>query len=192
MATEGPDMVSAFRPLLARPGAGWYSPRPAESDGRTRGRSQMSFGGALDIFQHLRQEDVQWILATAEPRTIAADGLLVLEDDPSDKIFLIADGLFDVLVFAGHQIKVGQLGPGEVIGESSWLDRKPISATVRAAEASEVLELSTEVLEEKLNADPGFATRFLRAVATLVAERLRTTTSSVRRSEWAASPRPAA
>jgi CRP-like cAMP-binding protein/SAM-dependent methyltransferase len=149
----------------------------------------MSYGGALDIFQHLREEDAHWILASAEPRTISANETLVREDDPSDTIFLIADGLFDVLVFAGHQIKVGQLGPGEVIGEISWLDRKPVSATVRAAETSEVLALSTALLERKLAMDPGFATRFLRAVATLVADRLRTTTSSVRRSEWEAAPR---
>ena len=150
----------------------------------------MSYG-ALDIFQQLRQEDVHWILASAEVHPIAAGGVLVREDDPSDTIFFIADGLFDVLVFVGHQIKVGQLGPGEVIGEISWLDRKPISATVRAAEESEVLALSMVALERKLAQDTGFATRFLRAVATLIAERLRTTTSSVRRSEWAAAPRPA-
>jgi extracellular factor (EF) 3-hydroxypalmitic acid methyl ester biosynthesis protein len=146
--------------------------------------------GALDIFQRLRQEDVHWILASAELRTISAGNVLVREDDPSERIFFIADGLLDVYVFAGHRIKVGQLGPGEVIGEISWLDRQPVSATVQAVETSAVLALSTELLERKLSSDPGFATRFLRALATLIAERLRKTTSEVRRSEWTAAPRP--
>ena len=150
----------------------------------------MSYG-ALDIFQRLRQEDVHWILASSELKTISVGSVLVREDDPSDRIFFIADGLFEVYVFAGHRIKVGQLGPGEVIGEISWLDRKPVSASVQALETSAVLVLSTTLLERKLAEDAGFATRFLRALATLIAERLRRTTSEVRRSEWAAAPRPA-
>ena len=98
----------------------------------------MSYG-ALDIFQRLRQEDVHWILASSELKTISVGSVLVREDDPSDRIFFIADGLFEVYVFAGHRIKVGQLGPGEVIGEISWLDRKPVSASVQALETSAVL-----------------------------------------------------
>lgn len=145
---------------------------------------------ALDIFQHLRQEDVQWILASAELKTIPANGVLVREDDPSDAIFFVADGLFDVHVFAGQPIKVGQLGPGEVIGEISWLDRKPVSASVRAVETSAVLALSTALLEHKLAGDPVFAARLFRGLATLTAERLRKTTSQVRRSQWAATPQP--
>ena len=97
---------------------------------------------ALDIFQQLRQEDIHWMLATSELKTIQANGILVREDDPSANIFFIADGLFEVYVYGGStsRLKVGQLGPGEIIGEISWLDRKPISATVRAVETSSVQE----------------------------------------------------
>jgi CRP/FNR family cyclic AMP-dependent transcriptional regulator len=146
---------------------------------------------ALDIFEHLRPEDTQWILASAELKTIAGNSLLVREDEPSDSIFFIADGLFEVYVFGGlmGQIKVGQLGAGEVIGEISWLDRKPVSASVRAAETSSVIALSTAMLDRKLADDAGFAARFLRGIATLTAERLRKTTAQVRRAEWAAGER---
>ncbi len=148
---------------------------------------------ALDIFEQLRQEDIHWILATAELKTVLANSVLVREDDPSETIFFVADGLFEVYFFAGlaSQVKIGQLGPGEVIGEISWLGRRPISASVRAVETSSVIALSTAVLERKLAEDPSFAARFLRGVATLTVERLRKTTSQVRRSELAAGPRPA-
>ena len=149
---------------------------------------------ALDIFEHLRQEDAHWILASSELKTISANSLLVREDDPSDSIFFIADGLFEVYVFSDltGQIKVGQLGPGEVIGEISWLDHKPVSASVRAVETSSVIVLSTASLDRKLADDPAFAARLLRGIATITAERLRRTTAQVRRTEWAATPRPAA
>jgi extracellular factor (EF) 3-hydroxypalmitic acid methyl ester biosynthesis protein len=146
---------------------------------------------ALDIFEHLRPEDTHWILASSELKTISAGSLLVREDDPSDTIFFIADGLFEVYVFSDltGQIRVGQLGPGEVIGEISWLDRKPVSASVRAIETSSVIALGTASLDRKLADDSGFAARLLRGIATLTAERLRRTTAQVRRSEWAAAPR---
>lgn len=149
---------------------------------------------ALDIFQQLRQEDIHWMLASAELRTISANGVLVREDDPSETIFFIADGLFEVYVFGGatNKVKVGQLGPGEAIGEISWLDGRPISASVRALETSSVIALSIALLEQKLAEDPGFAARLFRAIATLAAERLRKTTSFVRRAELAAAQRPAA
>jgi extracellular factor (EF) 3-hydroxypalmitic acid methyl ester biosynthesis protein len=143
---------------------------------------------ALDIFQQLRQEDIHWMLATSELETISANGILVREDDPSETIFFIADGLFEVYVYGGSAIrlKVGQLGPGEIIGEISWLGGKPISATVRALETSSVVALSIATLERRLAEYPAFAARLFRAVATLTAERLRTTTSQIRRSELAA------
>jgi extracellular factor (EF) 3-hydroxypalmitic acid methyl ester biosynthesis protein len=149
---------------------------------------------ALDIFEQLRQEDTHWILASSELKTISANSLLVREDDPSDTIFLIADGLFEVYVFSEltGQIKVGQLGPGEVIGEISWLDGRPVSASVRAVETSSVIALGRALLDRKLADDSGFAARFLRGIATLTAERLRRTTAQVRRSDWAAGPRSTA
>ena len=140
---------------------------------------------ALDIFQELRPEDIHWMLATAELRTISPNGVLVREDDPPETIFFIADGLFEAYIYGNStsRLKVGQLGPGEIVGEISWLDGQPISATVRALETSSVVALGIPTLERKLGQDPAFAARLFRAVATLEAKRLRTTTAQVRRSE---------
>src|SRR5262245_13513463 len=140
---------------------------------------------ALDIFQELRPEDIHWMLATAELRTIALKGVLVREDDPPETIFFIADGLFEAYIYGDStsQLKVGLLGPGEIVGEISWLDGQPISATVRALETSSVIALSIPTLERKLAEDPAFAARFFRAVATLEAKRLRTTSAQVRDGE---------
>jgi len=54
-----------------------------------------------------------------------------------------------------------------------------------------VIALSTALLERKLAEDAKFAARFFRGVATLTAERLRKTTSDLRRSQWAAGSHPA-
>ena len=147
---------------------------------------------ALSLLSDLRSKDIDWILSNSELRTVLANTVLVREEQPSDSIFLVSDGLFEVYVFANSasQRKINQLGPGDVIGEVSWLDRKPISASVRAIESSSVIAINTDTLDRKLNEDSEFAVRFLRSVARLAAERVRGLTSYVRRSEWARSEFP--
>ena len=110
---------------------------------------------ALSLLSDLRSKDIDWILSNSELRTVLANTVLVREEEPSDSIFLVSDGLFEVYVFANSasQRKINQLGPGEVIGEVSWLDRKPISASVRAIESSSVIAINTDTLDRKLNED---------------------------------------
>ena len=59
---------------------------------------------------------------------------------------------------SGAQQRISQLWPGAVIGEMSWLDGLPTSATIEALEPSEVLAISGTLLDDKIAADPGFVT----------------------------------
>lgn len=139
---------------------------------------------ALDIFEHLHADEVQWLLATSEFRTVEPGTYILREGDPAANIFFVADGLFDVSVYSGEgaSVSVGRLGPGDVIGEMSWLDRKSASGSVKAVETGMVMCVQTAVLDAKLASDPIFAAHFLRAVATLVVQRLRKTNLELRRS----------
>lgn len=147
---------------------------------------------ALDIFEHLQASEVQWLLASAEFKTVEPHTYLLREGDPPANIFFVADGLFEVSVYSGEGtiIKVGRLGPGDVIGEISWLDRKSASGSVKAIETGMVMCLHTAALDAKLEADPVFAAHFLRGVATLVVQRLRRTTSEFRASQAAGAAVP--
>jgi SAM-dependent methyltransferase len=55
----------------------------------------------------------------------------------------------------------------------SWLDRQPYSATIKAAESSSVLALQTSALDQKIEADTAFASRFFKALARISSTRLR-------------------
>lgn len=140
---------------------------------------------ALDIFEHLQGSEVQWLLASAEFRTVEPEAYILREGDPPANIFFVADGLFEVSVYSGEGtiVNVGRLGPGDVIGEISWLDHKSASGSVKAIETGMVMCLPTATLDAKLASDPIFAAHFLRGVATLVVQRLRKTTSELRSSQ---------
>jgi len=71
--------------------------------------------------------------------------------------------------------RITLLGPGEIIGDMSFLEKRPASASVFAVENSLLMVLSQEKIEGKLNDDPGFAVRFYKSLAILNSKRLRIT-----------------
>jgi len=62
-----------------------------------------------------------------------------------------------------------------MIGEMSFVDASPPSASVTTTIDSMVLEIPRHALEQRLQTDSGFASRFFRALAMLLSDRLRQT-----------------
>jgi CRP-like cAMP-binding protein len=130
---------------------------------------------ALSFVDHLSSEAFTWLSAHADRRTVPAGGVLVSEGTTAREIFLVSAGLFEVTVTTatGAQQRISQLWPGAVIGEMSWLDGSPTSATIEALEPSEILAIAGAVLDEKIATDPVFGSSFYRALACEAFTRLR-------------------
>jgi len=107
----------------------------------------------------------------------AARTVLIREGQPIDMIYIILDGVFAVSVAALKGREVARLMLGEVVGEISFVDSRPPSATVQAVVDSRVLAIPRRQLAAKLEHDTGFAGRFYRALAVFLADRLRSATS---------------
>src|SRR5687768_6886336 len=107
---------------------------------------------------YLPREAIDWIAIHADKRGVPARGVLVSEGANAGDIFFVTAGAFEVMVAdsRGGQQKISQLGRGAVIGEMSWLDGGPASATIEAIEASEVLAITGAALDAKIAADPVF------------------------------------
>ena len=76
---------------------------------------------------------------------------------------------------AGGSREVARLRPGEIVGEMSFVDSRPPSATVQAVEPSSVLAIPRLGLAARLIQDAPFAARFYRAIAVFLSDRLRST-----------------
>ena len=74
---------------------------------------------------------------------------------------------------------MAELKAGEVLGEISFVDARPPSASVRAEIESKVGAIPRAALQAKLRQDVGFAARFYQSLAVFLADRLRTTTGSL-------------
>jgi len=70
---------------------------------------------------------------------------------------------------------LASFGPGDVIGEMSFIDGARRSATARTTEASEFLVLSRQSFAKVQKERPDIAAAFFRNMAGIVASRLRTT-----------------
>ncbi len=131
----------------------------------------------LFILGQLSDGDMEWMLSTGRKEPVPRGNVLIREGKAIENVYIVLDGKFSVTVKALGEREVARLGSGEILGEMSFVDARPPSATVTALEDSIVFSLPRGELKEKLDRDTGFAARFYRALAVFLSDRLRSTVS---------------
>ncbi|MDX2096865.1 MAG: cyclic nucleotide-binding domain-containing protein [Leptolyngbyaceae cyanobacterium bins.59] len=129
----------------------------------------------LFILGELTDEDVDWMIYVGRREQIDADTVLIQEGEPIDALYIIVKGVLSVSVEALGEQEIARLGTGEVVGEMSFIDARLPSATVTALYPTLVLSIPWQQLSRKLSNDLGFASRFYRALAFSLSDRLRVT-----------------
>ena len=127
----------------------------------------------LYILGQLHDRDVEWLARNGARRQLDDGTVLIHEGEPLDALFILLEGHLDVT--AAGVGSVARLSPGEMVGEMSFVDSAPPSATVRANGGCTILEIRRRELGEKLARDDAFGHRFYRALAMFLADRLRGT-----------------
>jgi CRP/FNR family transcriptional regulator, cyclic AMP receptor protein len=132
----------------------------------------------LYFLSSLRDADIDWLVAAGHRREVAVGVNLIEESRPIDSLFLVIDGAFSVRTAGPDGHRTTRLLPGDIVGEMSLVDSAPPPAMVRAVEDSVVLAIPHRRLHTRLTEDPGFASRFYRALSMLLADRLRAAIAS--------------
>ena len=131
----------------------------------------------LYIFGQLTDEDVEWIRRNAQKENVASGTILIKENEPTEKLYFLIRGRFSVTSTLVEDKEIARLKSGEMVGEMSFVDSLPPSATVTALEDGIVISIDRELLIEKLEDDFEFATHFYKAIGMFLSGRLRSTTS---------------
>jgi CRP/FNR family transcriptional regulator, cyclic AMP receptor protein len=131
----------------------------------------------LYILAEFSDRDFDWLLTAGRKRKVAAGTTLIQEGMSTDALYIVLDGTLAVLVEALGGEEVARLQYGEIVGEMSFVDSRPPSATVKAVEESLVWAISRLQLTNKLRQDVSFAANFYRAIAVFLSDRLRETVS---------------
>ena len=130
---------------------------------------------ALFFLGILNDSDLDWMIAQGTKKDIPAGSILIHEGRPLDSVFIILDGRLAVSTSSVVGKDIASLMCGEIVGEMSFLDSRPPSASVRAVEKCSVLAISKKRLSDKLENDSAFAARFYRALGVFLSDRLRAT-----------------
>jgi len=122
----------------------------------------------LFLFGQLNDDDVEWMLGAGARRIVSAGEIIIEQGVPVDAVFILLEGRLAVWLRprkGGSEREIAQLQAGEIVGEMSFVDSRPPSATVKALKESTVFAISKAALNAKLAADQGFGARFYRALA---------------------------
>ncbi len=127
----------------------------------------------LYIMGQLSDEDIEWMAQTGRRRALKGGDVIIQQGVEVPDLFIVLTGTMEVHV-AGVGI-VAALASGEIIGEMSFIDKTPPSATVRAVGPATVLALHKATMADRLACDTAFSARFYKALAIYLADRLRVT-----------------
>jgi predicted acylesterase/phospholipase RssA/CRP-like cAMP-binding protein len=123
----------------------------------TRRLQEAQLADALrDLLGELEGETLRELCAEAEWQQVAHSEVLFHHGDVADAMYVVVSGRLRVLVTPpdGDTQVLGEVAPGEVVGEWGLLSGEPHAATVRAVRDTHVAKLSQAVLGRLLERQP--------------------------------------
>ncbi len=117
-----------------------------------------------------------------EVRHFKSGDVIISQDDKIDELFVVKIGNLRVTRILQESMVVefaGPLGPGDAIGEMSFVDGKGASATLVADGDVELLAIPKRVIEDLQAADPTFSGRFYESLVLELAHKLRSTNQRI-------------
>jgi bacteriocin-type transport-associated protein len=130
------------------------------------------------LLRELSNSDIDWMIAAGQRQQVASMHTIIQPATNTKFIYLLIAGSLAIAPASSPskpspEEEIVRLTDGEMIGESTLLNVPPLPMAVRAIADSTVLAIAHDKLTDKLQQDVPFAAHFYRAIALLVAERVR-------------------
>src|SRR5215210_4247046 len=125
------------------------------------------------LLNELSESEISWLLSEGETRYCERGTPLVKEGGRIECLYIVLEGVLSVTVGGPGGREIAKLAPGQIVGEMSFLEDRPASASVVALEGSHVLGFPRPKLEAKMRQDTAFSAHFHRALAIVTSRRLR-------------------
>jgi len=127
------------------------------------------------LFRYFTEEERDRIEQIGEMKRLAEGAFLIRAGELDSTLFAIEDGHLEVIgIDDGEQRVFATVGPGDVLGEVSFIDDSPRSTSVRATDEETVVRAwDKRTLSEALAFEPQLLAKFAVAMSELLVERLR-------------------
>ena len=127
------------------------------------------------FFDGLTDEEIVELLKVCTVHDIEPGDYVIKENELSRDIFIILGGRISIgkTLYAGDERELCVLGPGEFIGEMSFLSECPRSASASCIEDASLLRIDRDSFDELALRMPGIAYKITEKIACVLGERLR-------------------
>lgn len=125
----------------------------------------------LYILGQLSDTDVDWLANMGQRIQVVKGTELIKFGVEISNLYIVLEGELSIQTNKGFEL--AKISSGEILGEMSLVDSRPPSASVLVLQDATLLELDKVVLQEKLDMDTGFSSRFYRSIAIFLSERMR-------------------
>ncbi|MEH1796394.1 MULTISPECIES: cyclic nucleotide-binding domain-containing protein [unclassified Nostoc] len=142
----------------------------------------------LFTFAELNDSDIGWMIVAGNAMRLPAGTVLFQAGRPVDALYILLDGkmvasiaedtsnpltrAFSTLEQTDRiEREFARLSRGDIVGETPFVEASPPAMTIRAVEDAIVLSIPRWRLSAKLLHDVGFAARFYRVLAILLADK---------------------
>ena len=110
--------------------------------------------GNVELFDGIAPHELEAVSKICRERSYYAGDLLTTQGEPGDELFVICDGLVEVLrsetLSDPSPRAVVNLGQGQIVGEMALVDLGPRSATVRTISEKTVVQVIQRDAFERL------------------------------------------
>ena len=129
------------------------------------------------LFRYFTEDERRRIEDTALLRKVDAGEYLIRAGDTDATLFAVEAGHLDIVARDGV---IATVGPGDVLGETSFIDDSPRTVGVRAGDEPVMVRAwDKRTLSEALAFEPALLAKFAVAMCELLVERLRDTARRV-------------
>lgn len=126
--------------------------------------------GIVSLFGGLAARELEAIAKRCRWRRFARDEQIVRAEDDTKEVYFIVEGSVRAEVYSGsgRAVTFRDLGPGDVFGELSAIDRQPRSANIVALGDVTIASVSADEFWRLLREYPAIAEATLRRLSALV------------------------
>ena len=127
------------------------------------------------LFRYFTEEERARIEAIGAVQRVTEGDFLIRAGESDATLFAVEEGHLEVIgVDDGIQKVFATVGPGDVLGETSFIDDSPRATSVQASDEDTVVRAwDKRTLSEALAFDPQLLAKFSVAMCELLVERLR-------------------
>jgi predicted RND superfamily exporter protein/GGDEF domain-containing protein len=145
-------------------------------------------GLEIPLFHGLSRTEMHSILMAGTLRQVTAGQVLFQKGDPSDTMYAVISGRFEIVDFEsggdhdgshGIQKHINFAGKGDILGELGLLRSAPRSATVVATDAGELLPVNWNVIRRLQWLYPPTALKFFNNLLTILCDRVENLTHCI-------------